>query len=369
MDEFLSAFKADPTQTSFKFDKYLTRPQREEVHAICDRIKLYHRSYGLGTARRITVSKEKMDIEITDDDRKMFIKDSALPISVYKEPWFSQQIEAIDPICGSKKCYASFLEACKVLAIDGKSFKTYCYELKDKMVNFIKEQPRYKELSTDDLKMKPTELPNQTDIYINNNFTKTNWSNVRYISLDINKANFTCIYKFFPEIFDGCKTWAEFVRKFSSIEYFTTAKYFRQIVFGNLNTKRIASIEKFIMSELYQMMKDVVNIIGCCGSDEMIIATDVDNLNQTVTFLTELFNEHKLDSIWRIEPFILKPLGNSKVFIKTRTDTGIIEIKGIEKDFFLQAYRYIMNNDVIEIDRMGMKDSYVVRYEDLYEFD
>lgn len=365
MEDFLSNFKKDCNQTTYKFENFLTRLQREEVHNLCDRLGLYHQSYGSGSMRRIIVSKEKMDIEISEDDRKIFINDSSFPITVTRDPWFSEQIKSLDPLFGTKEKYKVFVETCKILSKQDQPFKTFYYNLSDKIIKYIKTQPCYKELLINNNNFKEKEIPNETNIYKNyiNDFDKV------YISLDIIQANFTCLRKFYPDLFDGCNTWTEFVKKFTDLEYFTTAKYFRQITFGKLNAKQISSIEKYLMGEFYQHIKNWVNVIGRIGSDEIFIVSTRKTWKEDVELIKQILDKNQLNDIWRVNAFTLKQLGNSRALIKTNLDNNKISIKSIEKDFYLQAYRYYMNQVVIESDKIGMKDGYIIRYEDLYEFE
>lgn len=60
------------------------------------------------------------------------------------------------------------------------------------------------------------------------------------------KANFQALRYANPAIVRDCNTYEEFISKFTDIEYFAHAKQLRQVIFGKLNGKRTASIEKYI---------------------------------------------------------------------------------------------------------------------------
>jgi hypothetical protein len=371
IEELLLVFKFDPNQTTHKFEKYLTRFEREELHLLCQKHGLYHRSYGSGTQRRMTISKEPLEIEITDDDRKRFANDMKFPITVFREEIFLYQVEALDPLYGTKKAYESFKVTAEAVAALGKGFHAYVHEISNKMIEDLKALPAYKEFVAND-SMPCKELPPEKKIYVNKPFTTTNWNDIRYISCDIRQANFNCLRFCDRSLVFDCATWAELVKKYTPYEYFETAKQFRQMVLGHLKAKKIQAIERHIMGELYHLIKDHMTVFGRIGSDEMIILTSVAKWEQDLAHLKKTMQEKLSDtvrSMWRVEAFSLKPLGNTEVFIKTNIETNAIEIKGIEKRFFLQAYRYYLGQKPTLEDMMGTENGVLVEYKEPFEFE
>lgn len=376
-NEILDQFKADPTQKEYLFSHLLSKKDRSELHQLCEQKGLYSDSIGPGSKRQLIVRKEKVEtqLEITDEDRKQFIKDFSLPFPVYREPYFSYYIELYKDFLGTKEKYNIFIDALKKLKEQKRQLKSVSYEILERIIATIKAVPEYKECTSSD-KYAFKDLPNDTSIYVNNS---KEWPQY-YISLDIIKANFSSCKFFDPKIVLGCETWEELMAKFTDIEYFVQAKHFRQVVFGNLKIKRIASIQRYLLAELYHKIKNIVHVQGKVSTDEIIIKTTKDTIASDCQKIAEVINSlpDNMKGIWKIVPLYIQPIGNSKCFIK-RTIIDVNksfdnktnvkeEIKNIEKDFYAQAFKFYTGQTLNSNDMKALKDDCLITYDDKYEF-
>lgn len=369
MEKLLLTFRDASEQDYIQFDS-LTSKQRQTIHAFCELNGLYSKSSGEGEKRIITVYRNKPEYvvaEITEEHRKHFIKAFGLPIPVTKKQYFEYYLELFDDLYDTKQKYDLLVQAVNTLANRNKQLHDYALELCNIIASEIKNTDSYQELVANNILFSTTtnlkDLPGQTHIY------KVPTSKM-YISLDIIKANFNCLKWKDNALVLGCDTWEDLVKKFTDIEYFIQAKYFRQFVFGNLNHKKIESIQKYLQKILYNMIKDHVTVQGCLGSDEIIISTTNETINTDIKCITKIISQmpEQMKNIWRITAFTLEPLGKSSSYVKKDFITGKFEIKNIEKDFYAQAYKFYKKEPVNQNDLKAMKDNYVITYEEYYDF-
>lgn len=120
--------------------------------------------------------------------------------------------------------------------------------------NPSKEKFSYSDIIIDFIKENWLQQLNDYDYEINFPNHKNNSEfdeNKIYTSMDIKSANWTV----FKTICNLNKSWEEFAQTLGVPEYLIQSKQFRQIIFGNLNPKRQASIQKNIISNLYNEIK------------------------------------------------------------------------------------------------------------------
>lgn len=364
LEKDLLTFKESSLLT-YELPTNLDSKTRREIYTICEKLGLCAEKVGSATMQKIVIMKEKK-LEVTDSDRKQFIKDFSLPIPVYKEPYFSYFLELYDEIYNTKSKYQLLIDALNKV----NNIKKCSYDLMEKITTEIKSRPEYA-IFIKDQKYNEKELPNNVDIYVNN---QKKWPKY-YISLDLITANYNCVKFFDNNLVLNSNTWSELIGKFTEIEYFKESKHFRQIIFGNLHTKRIASIQKYILSFLYDKIKDKVKVLGKVSTDELIIDTCDKTIKDDYQKIVDIINDlpENMKKMWRIVILSIEPIGNSKAFVKKiytspELNSFKIEIKNIEKDFHAQAYKYYIGKDIEEYDRKGMKDDFLITYDDNYIF-
>jgi R3H domain len=380
--EQIHNFLKNDGQEVYTFLPPLELSTRKLIHLICDELKIISESVGSGNERMIIIRKKLTDInsenEITDEDRKLFIRDFNLPIPVYRQPYFEYFVELYKDIYNSQKKYQMLKNTIATLKNENQNFKQYSYELLNKIVNTIKNLPQYEEFIKNNFKEYShdfSEMLSGPNIYVNNDHR---WPKY-YISLDIIKANFNSTRFYSPELVLNYTTWEDFIKSFTSIPYFIESKQFRQIVFGNLNPRRSAFIQKSIVYELYQKIEAGKSFnIKRVSTDEIIISTNKENYIHDYQKLQEIVNtlSEKTKNVWKIVCFLIHPIGKSKAFIRKNIiditksiedQTNMrVEIKNIEKDFHAQVYKYYMNLEMQDQDFKAMKDDYIITYEDKY---
>ena len=168
--------------------------------------------------------------------KQRFCKDYGVPLKIYIDPVFTDRIE----LFGFKDLYETF-EDMVVLDFDNneKKFLDYYDKIKEEAIEFIKNTDTYKILNECDISNYNIGSPSipQKDVYKENNIGKS------FVSIDLRKANYTSL-KIFEELLyktdtaDFPNTYEEFIKKFTSYDYFINSKNLRQVIFGNCNPKR-----------------------------------------------------------------------------------------------------------------------------------
>lgn len=365
MEKKIDEFKLSD-EVILTFEEILTGKDRLAIHDYCEKVGLYSKSEGSGHKRTTKVYKVKPEdtgVEITDEDRKIFIKDFGFPIPVYKEPYFTYYVNSLDPLFGSVKSYNMMVDAVTKLESQGKKFFKYTHELAGKMIKAISEKEEYQKFVTEKCSYPCEDYPPEESIYKKD-------AGTHFFSLDIIKANYNCLRVHDKKIVLDTNDWIEFVKKFTDIEYFFYAKYFRQNVFGKLSSKRIQLVQKSLLTELYKKIKGSVSVYGRMGSDELFVNTTQETWVKDLELLKKLISEmdENVRNIWKISAFSLKQLGKSANFVLTDLEDGTFEFANVPKDFHLQAYKFYMNIPLEENDFKAMKDDYVVTYGEPYDF-
>lgn len=360
---------------------------RAKVHEIAEALDITSYSQGGGNERHVVLSKKSRGpVTITDADMtNKLVRDLikytklAIPVSKrYQGTWdlFYYFVDLMDDYCQSKKAVNMLKSAMKKAAEQNTTFNLILHGLKDDISKAIKATDAYKDLNppSEKKEKKKTEkvvLPNGTKLFIPEN------SGCCYISLDIIQANFSALHHYYfesminPDSGTPFDSWDEMLRYYMTkagydIEYFLKAKYFRQIVLGQLNGKRISGLQRRMQSSLFSAINqwneehpdEQLEILGSKGSDEMIIKTTEETMLRDCLNLQRIQQMADGGNYWRIDPFLLNQIADSKYYVKYHidfdgTDLDIYERKVkfccVEKKFFPQVYKYyyreIMGSD------------------------
>ena len=72
------------------------------------------------------------------------------------------------------------------------------------------------------------------------------------------------------------ETYIDFIRKFTDIYYIEESKYFRQVIFGQMNPKRHITVEKYMMNKIHNLIVDRYKLtnLTVSNSDELIFEID-----------------------------------------------------------------------------------------------
>ena len=312
--------------------------------------------------------REVFFTELTNRLKKRFIKDYSLPIPLTDSPYFEYFIDLYDEMFETKKKLAWFMEIVNRFE-DESEVLDYLSSITDKAFNSIKVLDEYQRFISYD--MNEFRVNSQ---YPKNSIFKVNNTGKTLISIDLSKANFQAMNYFDKEILKAA-TYKEFISKFTSEEYIINSKYIRQIIFGNLNSKRLATVERFMMEKILVELKSRLDIPTECilmvSDDEIVLEGTVEDYYKVVSIL----DNFEFDVA--VEVFVLKTLRketgeafkSEKFFVKEFIDytdekSVNFEIKATDSTFYSQFYKLVTNSEICENDLVFINEGFVAKYKD-----
>ena len=172
----------------------------------------------------------------------------------------------------------------------------YEYRLKksNEIIEYLKNTRAYNELQDDNL------LP---DLPTTKNFEYS--EDKKYISIDINKANWVVLKNYDPEFAPELgDSYEDFISKFDVPEIFNHSKQLRQYIFGNINPKRQGKAQRVITERLLNRYKHLNLEIACVKNDEVIYAFESFNqIEEILTTVDRSLFKTKLFTVKRVQDF------------------------------------------------------------------
>ena len=291
--------------------------------------------------------------------KKRFCKDCNIPIAVFDEPYFSERLQIIDPICDCLKKFDIFCKDLKRFNSEQEYFEHY-NSVKDSIISRIKDSQDFQSFVRGNEYTKLLLSVNSSiktypkkNLYIDENDGGT------FISIDMKQANYSALNHFSSGIFLKTDSWENFVKLFTDCEHIINSKYVRQVILGACNPKAQIQYEHMLMSFLLQ------HIISKCPSvGEMVYSLGDDEILMTVgkssgisrSALNEIVNSCPLGigSMVRIEVFDLEKIkgtnGWMKVLYDFDGDKNRVEIKCLDAEIYHQVVKHYLNQKIEDDD-------------------
>ena len=248
--------------------------------------------------------------------RQRFCKDKGIKLQIYKSPYFEERIK----LFGFEHDYNEFLKL--VDSFESiEQFFDYYNQVKDSMIDYIKNSEVFQALNSDDMNKYPKYQIRQSEVYKSNNIGK------EFISIDMNKANFSALVKYAKDTgtkFFDSYNYKDFIKQFTEHDYFAESKYIRQVVFGNCNPKRQITYESYLMSDLLRTLIDTnmvleSDIYSMC-SDEIIIEVSDTVDVKAIEGYCKTFNDFPIS----FEKFTLLKLTGTEAYMKYQANDNIV---------------------------------------------
>ena len=172
----------------------------------------------------------------------------------------------------------------------------YEYRLKksNEIIEYLKNTRAYNELQDDNL------LP---DLPTTKNFEYS--EDKKYISIDINKANWVVLKKYDPEFAPELgNSYEDFISKFDVPEIFNHSKQLRQYIFGNINPKRQGKAQRVVTQSILNKYNHLNLDIACIKNDEVIYSFESFNqIEEILTSVDKKIFKIKLFTVKRVQDF------------------------------------------------------------------
>ena len=301
-------------------------------------------------------------MELTNRLKRRFIKDCGLPIAITDSPYFEYFIDLYDEAFNTKTKLATFKAIVDRFDEEGEVLD-YLQSITNSIIANIQEKDSYKNfLNTN---MNKFAIKSK---YPSSSIFKECHTGKELISIDLSKANFQAMNFFDKNILES-KTYKEFVQKYTNEEYIINSKYIRQVIFGNLNSKRLGTIEKYMIYQIVEKLEELDLTILLVTDDEIVLEGNIDIYNKIVDMVSNM------DIQVAIELFVLKtlrqpngqPFKSDKFYVKdfiTFTDEKnlMFEIKATDATFYPQFFKLLTNQEINENDLVFINDGFVASY-------
>lgn len=223
----------------------------------------------------------------TETLRKRFCNDTGLQINVMSDSYFRQRLDLFD----ATDAYEDYLDMTHRYTDKDKSYLDYYDSVWENAVEYIKSSNTFELFNTTDMcaytNITYKNIPSG-DVYKQPNVGKT------YISIDMVKANFTCLVHFERKTPFGKQIetdgydYGSFMHRFTDNDFIIKSKNIRQIIFGKCNTNRFTTYQKYMMSTVINALIEIgVKLEDICSlrNDEIIIQmpTDSDLIDKIVS--------------------------------------------------------------------------------------
>ena len=210
----------------------------------------------------------------------------------------------------------------------------YEYRLKksNEIIEYLKNTRAYNELQDDNL------LP---DLPTTKNFEYS--EDKKYISIDINKANWVVLKKYDPEFAPELgDSYEDFISKFDVPEIFNHSKQLRQYIFGNINPKKQGKAQRFVTQSILNKYNHLNLDIACIKNDEVIYSFE--SFNQIEEILTSVDRE-----IFKIKLFTVKRVQDFRIntFLSESGEELYKEMVGCNgNQFFMNLKNHIFEESL-----------------------
>ena len=234
-----------------------------------------------------------------------FVNDYRLPIPIMGAEIFEYHINLYENRFGTKTKWNMLWEY-----IDNnyngnpEEFLKDFYAIREKIVSTIPNSEAFKAFNSMDMNMFAVKSlqPRCSSLYNETNIGK------RFISIDLTKGNFQALNYVDKNILLNSETYEDFISKFTNIYYIEESKYFRQVIFGQMNPKRHITVEKYMVDKVYDYLKENYSWLGdlvVWNSDELIFEVDVPNIDLPTTESIEWDIERELGIYVHLDIFNL----------------------------------------------------------------
>lgn len=171
----------------------------------------------------------------------------------------------------------------------------YKLEKASQIIDFLKSTRAHNELNDDNL------IP---DYPTNKNFEYLEGD--KYLSIDINSANWVVLKKYDPEFLNELgDSYHSLLERFDVHPIFFNSKQFRQYIFGNLNPKRQIKAQRVIIEDLIKSISNYSKLnIFCIKHDEVIYKfNDYSDVGKIISNLDQNLFKYKIFTVKRCEDF------------------------------------------------------------------
>lgn len=318
--------------------------------------------------------------------RQRFIDDYSLPIQILDDSYFDYFINLYEYNFKSKTKWDKLLNIVNInFNNNANLFLEKYYYYRNLIIESIENTGSYKDFINSDMNIYNINNSSFKNIKNNNVYIETN-DNRRFISIDLTKANFQSLKYHDSNLVYNTNTYEEFIKYFIGIDntmfvYMKNSKYLRQVIFGKLNVKRQITIQKYIMSMVYDKLINykLDKYVYSFSTDELVL--DVTGINgwDRGSIFFNIKNDCLIDGI----DFHLTSYQLKKHKFKTHNDNNVtVYEKHIESEidnyilktnerkelmccpsfYYAQIYKLLNNKEIEHEDLLFLHEKQVCKF-------
>ena len=319
---------------------------------------------------------------ISNSVKKRFVKDYSLPITMHRDDIFDYFIGLYDEHLDTVRKWESLTAIHNALGEGG--FFAESQKVIDGAVNAISSSEHYATIANKVLEL--NKKTQSADTAEKRNIYHPDFVGELLISIDMTQANFNSLKYVAPQLFGDCSTYKDFIGQFTDYDYFKESKQIRQVIFGNLNPKAQQNIQRYIMMESYNLLKnhfgDGLQMV-MTGPDEIIVTNGGASgvyVHELVAEIQTVLGDIGIENCHKVHPFILDRVGVEKSFyvkvpydIQREIDTanGIfydavktkkVEFKQVPSFFYPQVFKQYFGLETNEYDFMFYHEGHYAKF-------
>ncbi|KAH3758178.1 hypothetical protein Pelo_10119 [Pelomyxa schiedti] len=313
-----------------------------------------------------------------EDLKRLFVKDTSLPIQVYEDPYFDYYIDLYEPVMQSRTKYNAFVAQLKLL---GKpKFLSKRASVIDAAIKAINAEPEFVALQKDPEVIHRFQETNLFDTEqlchtLKNLYQPAN-AGKQFISLDLRQANFNALRVVHPSIVKNATTYEEFMANFTSDQTIISSKNIRQVIFGKANPKYQQIIETFIIHKIaHDLNKHGIALKNmACSTDEILIPVTDSGLvlADVLSHINALLHGNprksylaSISSFVRVAAFDLLSVGGKPYYVKKTISAsgGSLEFKGIPAYLYPQVFKKYLGLPLCPYDFLFIYEGFLAKLE------
>lgn len=268
-----------------------------------------------------------------------------LPINVFVQPYFMQRMRAIDMYYTYIEAFEVFCKEMERYANEQDYFQHY-NEVKEAVIQYLRENPVMVEFCNSELLNKIAADYNGSRYGKGSNLYSLTNNGKTFISIDMNKANFTALALYDSRIFDA-SSWEEFIGRFTDNKHIIASKYIRQVIMGACNPKAQVKYERILMCRLLDYLRTKIDGLDdyfySVTNDEILFACPTDEVAEEIRKSLENKNDiyEKVLGIvpYKYEKFWLEKLNGVDGYLR-HIDGGRFSFKCLPAEIYHQVLNH-----------------------------
>lgn len=312
-------------------------------------------------------------MEITNQLRRRFCKETGILIHIYEEPYFTARLHLYNRVFPIEQRWEVFSNSLDHYKNEQDFYEDY-NRVKEDCINYIKETKGFQRFNQEDMNQFRVVNTNfaTRDVYKETNVGK--W----FLSIDMVKANFTALKAYDTTIFGDAITWEDFIAKFTKNMHFIESKYLRQVVMGTLNPKRQVTYEKYLMDHIMEILissgfgdqihtfvnDEVVVELLHAENYEFICKILNERLPDKIKIKTTLYQLHKVNAHKGYLLQIYDKLTAEMLDGEKSPSPIEIKLKGVSAIDYPFVLKELLNEDPDEMDKVFVHEGRLAKFLD-----